>query len=97
MTEATYKRKDLFGLMVQEGWESLMADNRLERKLRAQVFNCKQETKSKNQKWSGAFSYPSSHKTTHPEAPQTASATRDQVMMGDTSFQPPHAAVQKSP
>lgn len=44
MTEATYKRKGLFGLMVQEGWESFMASSRLERKLRAHVFNCKQET-----------------------------------------------------
>lgn len=47
MTEATYKRKDLFGLMVQEGWESLMAYNRLERKLRAHVFNCKQEARAR--------------------------------------------------
>lgn len=64
MTEATYNRKGLFGLKVQEGWESFMASSRLEWKLRAHVFDCKQETKSKDYKWSGAFSDHSSHKPT---------------------------------
>lgn len=52
MTEATYKRKGLFGLKVQEGWES-MASSRLERKLRTHAFDCKQETKSKDYKYIG--------------------------------------------
>lgn len=59
MTKAVYREKDLFWLMVPDGYESVMEGQR------THILNLKQETEKENWKLHEIFKFPSLPSVTH--------------------------------